>query len=318
MKVVPQSAIQMSVYDTMKDLMLSRQPGIELSNPQRLFAGAPTFSMPLLLQSMLCMCDEHQAGKHTYSLLISFHGPTGFSAGAVSTAATYPLEALRTHISLGRQGGYVAIARDIVRERVRATVSLASHRNIRQTHTGHDITSRRFVSSKHVRHYTGSSLQCGLQGMRGLYQGFGACMANTAVTVACVALACRHISDLVMMQRQLLIAVLSSRGLSSTSNSLLTGPRLGFTSYEVGVDVFRKFHDGQKPDPGAHPQQTVPRHAMRKLWNYTVPARTHKMMAPVHVRRATGLDRRLCSDRCHGGDHAARGGVEADAGGSLC
>ena len=39
MKVVPQSAIQMTVYDTVKDLMLSRQPGVELSNPQRLFAG---------------------------------------------------------------------------------------------------------------------------------------------------------------------------------------------------------------------------------------------------------------------------------------
>ena len=39
MKVVPQSAIQMSVYDTVKDLMLTRQPGVELSNPQRLFAG---------------------------------------------------------------------------------------------------------------------------------------------------------------------------------------------------------------------------------------------------------------------------------------
>ncbi len=37
--MVPQSAIQMTVYDTVKDLMLSRQPGVELNNPQRLFAG---------------------------------------------------------------------------------------------------------------------------------------------------------------------------------------------------------------------------------------------------------------------------------------
>ena len=45
----------------------------------------------------------------------------GFVAGSASTAATYPLEALRTHISLGRPGGYAAIARDIVKERVSAT-----------------------------------------------------------------------------------------------------------------------------------------------------------------------------------------------------
>ena len=45
----------------------------------------------------------------------------GFVAGSVSTAATYPLEALRTHISLGRRGGYVTIVRDIVRERVIGT-----------------------------------------------------------------------------------------------------------------------------------------------------------------------------------------------------
>ena len=42
----------------------------------------------------------------------------GFVAGSASTAATYPLEALRTHISLGRRGGYITIVRDIVRERV--------------------------------------------------------------------------------------------------------------------------------------------------------------------------------------------------------
>ena len=41
MKVVPQSAIQMSVYDTTKDFILSRQSGVELSNLQRLFAGTP-------------------------------------------------------------------------------------------------------------------------------------------------------------------------------------------------------------------------------------------------------------------------------------
>jgi hypothetical protein len=121
MKVVPQSAIQMSVYDTTKDFMLSRQPGVELSNPQRLFAGTSQ-----LQQSRYCRkaCIWRQlAGIRVRVSHRVAHGP-GFVAGSASTAATYPLEALRTHISLGRRGGYVAITRDIVRERVNATACL--------------------------------------------------------------------------------------------------------------------------------------------------------------------------------------------------
>ena len=97
----------MTVYDTVKDLMLSRQPGVELNNPQRLFAGGPSLA--------------HTTSMWAPSLLKriqEFSCFAGFVAGSASTAATYPLEALRTHISLGRRGGYVAIVRDIVRERV--------------------------------------------------------------------------------------------------------------------------------------------------------------------------------------------------------
>lgn len=43
----------------------------------------------------------------------------GLSAGAASTLVTYPMENLRTHVSLGRKGGYVQILSDIYKERVR-------------------------------------------------------------------------------------------------------------------------------------------------------------------------------------------------------
>ena len=39
MKVIPQCAIQMTVYDGMKDILLRQSGGQELTNPQRLVAG---------------------------------------------------------------------------------------------------------------------------------------------------------------------------------------------------------------------------------------------------------------------------------------
>ena len=39
MKVIPQCAIQMTVYDGMKELLLLHSDSLELSNPQRLAAG---------------------------------------------------------------------------------------------------------------------------------------------------------------------------------------------------------------------------------------------------------------------------------------
>ena len=40
-------------------------------------------------------------------------------AGAASIIVTYPMENLRTHVSLGRKGGYSGILSDIYREHVR-------------------------------------------------------------------------------------------------------------------------------------------------------------------------------------------------------
>lgn len=74
-KVVPQCAIQMSVYDYMKDVLQVGHLDRQLSNMERLVAGT--------------------------------------TAGAASTIVTYPMENLRTHVSLGRQGGYMKILNDI-------------------------------------------------------------------------------------------------------------------------------------------------------------------------------------------------------------
>ncbi len=86
-----------------------------------------------------------------------------------------------------------------------------------------------------------------VQGMRGLYQGFGASMTNTAVTVACVCLssysACHRPTQLGSQQR-------------------LRLRRLGFTSYEVGVDIYRKLHNGHKPNPGEAGCPALPRHLL--------------------------------------------------------
>jgi hypothetical protein len=43
----------------------------------------------------------------------------GVCAGAASIIVTYPMENLRTHVSLGRKGGYFGILSDIYREHVR-------------------------------------------------------------------------------------------------------------------------------------------------------------------------------------------------------
>lgn len=74
-KVVPQCAIQMSVFDYMKDVLQSDHPDLKLSNVERFVAGT--------------------------------------TAGAVSVIVTYPMENLRTHVSLGRRGGYMKILNDI-------------------------------------------------------------------------------------------------------------------------------------------------------------------------------------------------------------
>lgn len=74
-KVIPQCAIQMSVFDHMKDVLQADHPNRKLSNVERFIAGT--------------------------------------TAGAASTIATYPMENLRTHVSLGRQGGYMKILNDI-------------------------------------------------------------------------------------------------------------------------------------------------------------------------------------------------------------
>lgn len=42
----------------------------------------------------------------------------GVCAGAASIIVTYPMENLRTHVSLGRKGGYFGILSDIYREHV--------------------------------------------------------------------------------------------------------------------------------------------------------------------------------------------------------
>ena len=59
-------------------------------------------------------------------------------------------------------------------------------------------------------------------------------MTNTAVTVACVS----HAAHCIITVKQLrLVTRVRLR-------------RLGFTSYEMGVDLYRKLHNGQKPNPG--------------------------------------------------------------------
>mmetsp|Transcript_9066 Transcript_9066/g.27222 ORF Transcript_9066/g.27222 Transcript_9066/m.27222 type:complete len:424 (+) Transcript_9066:234-1505(+) len=127
-KVIPQCAIQMSVYDYVKDKLQAKHPDDKLNNVERLTAGV--------------------------------------AAGAASTISTYPMENLRTHVSLGRKGGYLKILNDI-------------------------YCSRGLVS--------------------GVYGGFGPCMVNTVTT---------------------------------------TG--LGFLSYEIGCDLYRKYgmEKPRAPTPG--------------------------------------------------------------------
>jgi solute carrier family 25 phosphate transporter 23/24/25/41 len=78
-KVIPQTGIQMAVYDSVKDYFQALEPDKKLTNLQRLAAGT--------------------------------------SAGAASTLVTYPMENLRTHVSLGRKGGYMKILSNIYQDR---------------------------------------------------------------------------------------------------------------------------------------------------------------------------------------------------------
>ncbi|PRW34020.1 calcium-binding mitochondrial carrier S -3-like [Chlorella sorokiniana] len=104
-KVFPSSAIQFAVYDACKDVMLAYSgPGVsDLSSQEKMVAG--------------------------------------MAAGAVACTATYPLEALRTQVSVAQGGAgssYLAIVRSTLAER----------------------------------------------GMRGLYQGYPASLANNSVAMS--------------------------------------------------------------------------------------------------------------------------------------
>jgi hypothetical protein len=161
--------MQMTVFDTVKDYFIAADPDKKLTNLERLMAGTEAVMQQALWAPGGCLrspwiCKE---------MCMRF---VGVCAGAASIIVTYPMENLRTHVSLGRKGGYFGILGDIYREHVGW---LCMGREIRCIAIlccwlGIDMASIGHVS------ISGTALQ-GLR--KGVYGGFAPCMLNTVTTV---------------------------------------------------------------------------------------------------------------------------------------